>query len=66
MVITEGAHVHSDMQAPGGEPGRVGGHRHALPMPRGGSAEEVAAGIMCRRSPPAFCSIASSIDVSGG
>ena len=73
-VATEGIRVnavrpgviYTDIHASGGEPGRVDRVKAAVPMRRGGTAEEVARAILWLLSDEASYSTGAFIDVSGG
>lgn len=58
--------IYTDIHASGGEPGRVDRVRSAVPMQRGGTAEEVARAILWLLSGEASYSTGTFIDVSGG
>jgi NAD(P)-dependent dehydrogenase (short-subunit alcohol dehydrogenase family) len=58
--------IHTDIHASGGEPGRVDRVKSAVPMQRGGTAEEVARAILWLLSDEASYSTGAFIDVSGG
>lgn len=58
--------IYTDIHASGGEPGRVDRVKNAVPMQRGGSAEEVARAILWLLSDEASYSTGTFIDVSGG
>lgn len=58
--------IYTDIHASGGEPGRVDRVKSAVPMQRGGSADEVARAILWLLSDEASYSTGTSIDVSGG
>jgi len=58
--------IYTDIHASGGEPGRVDRIKGAVPMQRGGTAEEVARAILWLLSDEASYSTGAFIDVSGG
>lgn len=58
--------IYTDIHASGGEPGRVDRLKHAVPMQRGGHAEEVAKAILWLASESASYTTGSFIDVAGG
>ncbi len=58
--------IYTDIHASGGEPGRVDRVKSAVPMQRGGTAEEVARAILWLLSDEASYSTGTFIDVSGG
>jgi len=58
--------IYTDIHASGGEPGRVDRLKSAVPMQRGGSAEEVARTILYLLSDEASYCTGTFIDVSGG
>ncbi len=58
--------IYTQMHASGGEPDRVDRLKSALPMQRGGEAEEVAAAIAWLVSNESSYSTGTFIDVSGG
>ncbi len=58
--------IYTDIHASGGEPGRVDRIKGAVPMQRGGSADEVARAILWLLSDEASYSTGAFIDVSGG
>ena len=58
--------IYTDIHASGGEPGRVERVKAAVPMRRGGEAEEVARAILWLLSDEASYSTGAFIDVSGG
>lgn len=58
--------IYTDIHASGGEAGRVERVRHAVPMRRGGRADEVAQAIMWLLSDHASYCTGTFIDVSGG
>jgi len=58
--------IYTDIHANGGEPGRVDRVKSAVPMQRGGTAEEVARAILWLLSDEASYSTGAFIDVSGG
>lgn len=60
------AFIYTDIHASGGEPGRVDRVKHAVPMRRGGYADEVAKAIIWLASEEASYSTGAFIDVSGG
>ena len=58
--------IYTDMHADGGEPGRVDRLASALPMGRGGQAEEIAAAIVWLASDAASYVTGTFIDAAGG
>lgn len=58
--------IYTDIHASGGEPGRVDRVKDAVPMKRGGHAEEVAQAILWLLSDDASYVTGSFIDVTGG
>jgi NAD(P)-dependent dehydrogenase (short-subunit alcohol dehydrogenase family) len=58
--------IKTDIHASGGEPGRVDRVKAAVPMRRGGDAEEVAAAILWLLSDEASYTTGAILDVSGG
>lgn len=58
--------IYTEMHASGGEPGRVDRVKAAVPMRRGGTAEEVARAILWLLSNDSSYTTGSFIDVSGG
>ena len=58
--------IYTEMHASGGEPGRVDRVKSAIPMRRGGDAEEVARAILWLLSDEASFTTGSVLDVSGG
>ncbi len=58
--------IYTDIHASGGEPGRVERVKSAVPMQRGGTAEEVANAVAWLLSDAASYTTGSFIDVSGG
>ena len=58
--------IYTDIHASGGEPNRVDRVKSAVPMKRGGDADEVARAIMWLLSDEASYSTGTFIDVSGG
>ena len=58
--------IETDIHASGGLPNRVRDLAHLVPMQRGGSAEEVAQGIVWLLSPEASYTTMSLLDISGG
>jgi len=58
--------IYTDIHASGGEPGRVDRIKSAVPMRRGGTADEVARAILWLLSEEASYSTGAFIDVSGG
>jgi NAD(P)-dependent dehydrogenase (short-subunit alcohol dehydrogenase family) len=58
--------IYTDIHASGGEAGRVDRLKHAVPMQRGGTAQEVANAIMWLLSAEASYATGTFIDVSGG
>ncbi|WP_016833352.1 SDR family oxidoreductase, partial [Herbaspirillum lusitanum] len=58
--------IYTDIHASGGEAGRVDRLKDAVPMKRGGSAEEVANAVLWLLSDEASYATGTFIDVSGG
>lgn len=58
--------IYTDIHARGGEPGRVDRLKGAVPMQRGGTAEEVAKAILWLLSDEASYSTGALLDVAGG
>ncbi|GEP95032.1 SDR family oxidoreductase [Chitinophaga cymbidii] len=58
--------IYTDIHASGGEPGRVDRLKDAIPMKRGGKAEEVAEAILWLLSDAASFSTGTFIDITGG
>ncbi|MDF3867048.1 SDR family oxidoreductase [Pseudomonas denitrificans (nom. rej.)] len=58
--------IRTEIHASGGEPGRVERLRSAIPLGRGGEAEEVARAILFLASDDSSYSTGSFVDVSGG
>ncbi|MBD9675219.1 SDR family oxidoreductase [Pseudomonas sp. PDM18] len=58
--------IRTEIHASGGEPGRVQRLRSAIPLGRGGEAEEVARAILFLASDDSSYSTGSFVDVSGG
>lgn len=58
--------IRTDIHASGGEPGRVERLQSAIPLGRGGEAEEVARAILFLASDDSSYSTGSFVDVSGG
>jgi NAD(P)-dependent dehydrogenase (short-subunit alcohol dehydrogenase family) len=58
--------IYTDIHASGGEPGRVVRVKDAIPMRRGGTAEEVARAVLWLLSDAASYTTGASIDVAGG
>jgi NAD(P)-dependent dehydrogenase (short-subunit alcohol dehydrogenase family) len=58
--------IYTDIHASGGEPGRVERVKDAIPMRRGGTAEEVARAVLWLLSDAASYTTGASIDVAGG
>ena len=58
--------IYTDMHASGGEPGRVDRVKAAIPMRRGGHADEVARAILWLLSDDASFTTGSFVDVAGG
>jgi NAD(P)-dependent dehydrogenase (short-subunit alcohol dehydrogenase family) len=73
-VATEGIRVnavapgiiYTEIHASGGDPGRVDRVKGAIPMGRGGTAEEVAKAVLWLLSDDASYTTGATIDVSGG
>jgi len=73
-VATEGIRVnavrpgiiHTDIHASGGEPNRIERMKPSVPMQRGGTAEEVAAGILWLISDEASYVTGTFLDITGG
>jgi len=59
-------HIHTDMHASGGEPGRVERVKDSIPMGRGGQPEEVAQAILWLASAEASFVTNTVLDVTGG
>ena len=59
-------YIYTEFHALGGEPGRVNRVKQAVPMRRGGQAEEVANAILWLLSDEASFTTGSFIDVTGG
>jgi NAD(P)-dependent dehydrogenase (short-subunit alcohol dehydrogenase family) len=64
-VVSPGI-IHTDIHASGGDPDRVDRMKDAIPMKRGGTAEEVAKAVLWLLSDDASYTTGASIDVSGG
>lgn len=58
--------IDTDIHASGGEPGRVARVKDAVPMKRGGEAQEVAQAILWLLSEPASYTTGALLDVTGG
>ena len=58
--------IYTDMHASGGEPQRVDRVKAAVPMQRGGQAEEVAQAILWLLSDEASYVTGACLDVAGG
>jgi NAD(P)-dependent dehydrogenase (short-subunit alcohol dehydrogenase family) len=58
--------IYTDIHASGGDPGRVDRVKTAVPMQRGGTAEEVARAILWLASDQASYTTGTFLDVSGG
>jgi NAD(P)-dependent dehydrogenase (short-subunit alcohol dehydrogenase family) len=58
--------IRTEIHASGGEPGRVDRVKSAIPMKRGGEAEEVARAILWLLSDEASYTTGALIEVSGG
>ena len=58
--------IDTEIHASGGEPGRVERLKSAIPLGRGGQAEEVARAILFLAGDESSYSTGSFIDVSGG
>ena len=58
--------IYTDIHASGGEPGRVDRVKDAVPMKRGGTAEEVARAVLWLLSEDASYTTGATIDVAGG
>jgi NAD(P)-dependent dehydrogenase (short-subunit alcohol dehydrogenase family) len=58
--------IHTDIHASGGEPNRIERVRPSIPMQRGGTAEEVAAGILWLMSDEASYITGTFLDITGG
>lgn len=58
--------IRTEIHASGGEPGRVDRVKSAIPMKRGGEAEEVARAILWLLSDEASYTTGAFIDISGG
>jgi NAD(P)-dependent dehydrogenase (short-subunit alcohol dehydrogenase family) len=59
-------HIHTEIHASGGEPGRVERLKGTIPMQRGGRPEEVAHAILRLLSEEASFCAGAIIDVAGG
>lgn len=59
-------HIHTEMHASGGEPGRVDRVKDSIPMGRGGAPEEVAHAILWLAGPEASFVTGTFLDVTGG
>lgn len=60
------AFIHTEIHASGGEPGRIERLRPAIPMRRGGTAEEVARAILWLLSEEASYTTGAFLDLAGG
>ena len=58
--------IHTDIHASGGEPNRIERVKPSVPMQRGGTAEEVAAGILWLMSDEASYITGTFLDITGG
>ena len=58
--------IHTDIHASGGEPNRIERVKPSVPMQRGGTAEEVAAGILWLMSDEASYVTGTFLDITGG
>jgi NAD(P)-dependent dehydrogenase (short-subunit alcohol dehydrogenase family) len=58
--------IHTDIHASGGEPNRIERVKPFVPMQRGGTAEEVAAGILWLMSDEASYITGTFMDIAGG
>jgi NAD(P)-dependent dehydrogenase (short-subunit alcohol dehydrogenase family) len=58
--------IHTDIHASGGEPNRIERVKSAVPMQRGGDADEVARAILWLLSDEASYCTGALLDVSGG
>ena len=58
--------IYTEMHASGGEPGRVDRIKGAVPMKRGGTADEVAKAILWLLSDEASFTTGGFVDVAGG
>jgi NAD(P)-dependent dehydrogenase (short-subunit alcohol dehydrogenase family) len=58
--------IRTELHASGGEPGRVDRLQGAIPMQRGGAAQEVAAAVLWLLSDEASYTTGALLDVSGG
>jgi NAD(P)-dependent dehydrogenase (short-subunit alcohol dehydrogenase family) len=58
--------IHTDIHASGGEPNRIERVKPSVPMQRGGTAEEVAAGILWLLSDEASYITGTFLDITGG
>ena len=58
--------IHTEIHASGGEPNRIERVKPAVPMQRGGTAEEVAAGILWLMSDDASYVTGTFLDITGG
>ncbi|GAB3284858.1 SDR family oxidoreductase [Parahaliea aestuarii] len=58
--------IYTDIHASGGEPGRVDRVKAAVPMQRGGTAEEVARAVLWLLSDDAAYTTGALLDVAGG
>ncbi len=58
--------IDTEIHASGGEPGRIDRLKDAVPMKRGGTAEEVARAILWLLSPEASYTTGAFLDISGG
>jgi NAD(P)-dependent dehydrogenase (short-subunit alcohol dehydrogenase family) len=58
--------IHTDIHASGGEPNRIERIKSAIPMKRGGDADEVARAILWLLSDEASYTTGALLDVAGG
>jgi NAD(P)-dependent dehydrogenase (short-subunit alcohol dehydrogenase family) len=58
--------IHTDIHASGGEPNRIERVKPSVPMQRGGTAKEVAAGILWLMSDEASYVTGTFLDITGG
>jgi NAD(P)-dependent dehydrogenase (short-subunit alcohol dehydrogenase family) len=59
-------HIHTEMHASAGEPGRVDRLKDSIPMGRGGQPEDVARAILWLASSEASFVTGAFLDVTGG